>query len=70
MKYHPDSKTRLTMVEMQGLELILRTRWADALSSPLMVTEGYEFHQTSVPGSGSESDRTLVVGRAALYLGR
>jgi len=67
MKYHPKSKIRLTTLEMQALELTLRARWADALSSPLMVTEGYEFHQTSVPGSGTESDWTLVVGRSALY---
>ncbi|MCI0422991.1 MAG: hypothetical protein L0312_27835, partial [Acidobacteria bacterium] len=64
MKYHPDSKARLTKEETQALESFLRSDWAEASSSPLMVTEGYEFHQTS-PSSGR--GWVLVVGRSALY---
>lgn len=52
---------------MRALESFLRNHWADALSSPLLVTEGYEFHQTSVPRFEPESKWTLVVGRSALY---
>jgi hypothetical protein len=66
MNYHPDSKARLTKEEMQALENHLRGHWDKALSSPLMVTEGYELHQTS---PGSALGQVLVVGRAALYEG-
>lgn len=70
MNYHPDSKARLTKEETQVLENYLRGHWDEALSTPLMVTEGYELHQTSHPRSAL--GQVLVVGRAGLYeeLGR
>lgn len=67
MKYHPKSQARLTNTEIKALESYLRKHWADALSSPLIVTEGYEFHQTSDHTPGNESRWVLVVGRAGLW---
>jgi hypothetical protein len=65
MRYHPSSRARLTEEETHALESYLRIFWPDALWSPLLVTEGYEFHQTSLPSS--RDAKVLVVGRGALY---
>ena len=65
MTYHSSSTARLTDNETQALESYLSGHWPDALSSPLLVTEGYEFHQTSLPGS--DHAWVLVVGRSGLY---
>jgi hypothetical protein len=64
MKYHPRSERRLTTAEEEWLTTYLRAKWQEAMGWPVLVTNRYEFHGTSVAGV---SGYTLVLGIHRLY---